>query len=241
MGNRRIVVLLSSIAVSCCVAGAITSMATASHPRPKQALQLRLPLVPTFDACAESNRFHGPPLAYPSCSPPRHSSNSLTLGAQSEGVARIKVFPGAPGPPSDSEVVVTLDVTDVRCKAGTTPCGNANFTGGADYIGDLQGNATIRLTDHWNATSPGGGTDPATVVDIPFPVTANCINTADPSIGAACAIDTSVQPGIPDPCSCEGKQMLVGFTAFRVFDGGPDGQAGTTPNTPFLSQGLFVP
>ena len=69
--------------------------------------------------------------------------------------------------------VITANITDVRCKAGTTACGAANAADGADYTGGLQGNATIRITDHFNAVAAGGGTDPATVVDIPYPIAAD--------------------------------------------------------------------
>ena len=68
---------------------------------------------------------------------------------------------GTPGPPDDdANVLVTLQVTDVRCKAGTTACGNANTTGGADYVGEVQADAMVRVTDHWNAVNPGGGNGP---------------------------------------------------------------------------------
>jgi hypothetical protein len=232
------------MALALCAAGVLlvtASTAGATHIRPTSAKRLHLPLVPTFDQCTASNRTHGPPLAFPSCNPPVHSSDFLTVGTKSEGFMDLFVHVGAPGPPTDSELLIKLNVTDVRCKAGTTACGNANSTGGPDYTGHLQGNAMVRITDHWNATSPGGGTDPATIVDIPFPVDTVCSNTADPSIGASCAISTSTQPMIPDPCSCEGKRMVVAVTQFRVSDGGADGITGTTPNTPFLSEGLFIP
>jgi hypothetical protein len=209
------------------------------YPRPKSAARMYLPLVPEFDQCEAPNRTHGPPLAFGSCNPPVHSSDFLTVGASSEGFVKLAVLAGTPGPPSDTEVQITFEVTDVRCKGSTSACGNANSTGGADYTGELQGDATLRLTDRFNATTAGGGTDPATVVDIPFPVNAFCSNTADASIGGSCTVTEG--PLIPDPCSCEGKRMVVEFTDFRVRDGGADGQNATGGNTHFLRQGLFVP
>jgi len=228
---------------------AVARAADGSHPSPKGATPMRFALVPAYDQCAAPNRTHGPPLAFGSCGPPVEASDFLTVGthdangaaANSVGFMRVDVHPGALGPPSDTDVLIKLNVTDVRCKAGTSACGNANTTGGPDYTGELQGNATIRITDHFNATTAGGGTDPATLVDIPVPVNAVCSNTADPSIGASCAIDTSSQPLIPDPCGCEGKRMVVEFTQIRVDDGGSDGVVATSGNTRFLSQGLFIP
>ena len=242
MAVARMRRLLALGVALCASAILLTAMpAGAAHPRPKGATRLHLPLVPAFDQCTASNRTHGPPLAFPSCNPPSHASGYLTVGASSEGAMDLRVLAGAPGPPNDTDVLVTLKVTDVRCKAGASPCGNANSTGGADYAGELQGNAMLRMTDHSNAAAPGGGTDPATVVDIPFPVAASCANTADPSIGASCAISTTTQPMIPDPCNCEGKRMVVEVTQFRVWDGGADGQNWSSPSTLFLSEGLFIP
>ena len=120
-------------------------------------------------------------MAFPSCNPPVQSSTAITVGspdangaaANSEGFVKLEVIVGVPGPPDDSDVQITANITDVRCKAGTTACGSANAADGADYTGELQGNATIRITDHFNAVVAGGGTDPATVVDIPYPIERN--------------------------------------------------------------------
>jgi TolB protein len=212
---------------------------TRGYVRPAGATPLRLSLVPTFQPCASPNRAHGSPLAFGSCAPPVPASGHVTVGTASSGFVKIKVLPGAPGPPSDTQVEITLNVTDVRCKAGTSTCGNANTTGGADYTGELEGNATIRLTDRNNGTTSSGGTDPATVVDIPMPVNAFCANTGSTAVGGTCTV--SAGPLIPDPCSCEGKRMVVGFSDFRVEDGGADGQVATDPNALFLRQGVFVP
>ena len=238
-----------ALALAALGALAIAQGADATHPRPKGATPMRFALVPAYDQCAAPNRTHGPPLAFPSCNPPAEASDFLTVGtpdsngaaANSVGFMKFEVHVGAPGAPADSNVLLTLQVSDVRCKAGTTACGNANAAGGPDYTGELQGNAMIRITDHFNATTAGGGTDPATVVDIPVPVNAVCSNTADTSIGAFCEISSSTQPMIPDPCGCEGKRMLVEFTQIRVDDGGSDGLVATGPNTRFMSEGLFIP
>ena len=241
--------LTLALAVGVVALMVVAQIAGATHPRPKGATPMRVSLVPAYNQCTTPNRTHGPPLAFPSCNPPAQASSFLTVGtpdangaaANSEGFIKFEVVVGAPGPPTDSNVLLTFRVTDVRCKAGTSACGNANATGGPDYTGQLQANTTIRLTDHFNAVMAGGGTDPATVRDIPFPIQAECANTADTSIGATCQISNSTQPMIPDPCGCEGKRMVIEFGQIRVDDGGADGLVGTNDNTPFLAGGLFIP
>ncbi|MGH2980096.1 MAG: hypothetical protein ACRDLQ_10755 [Solirubrobacterales bacterium] len=222
-------------------------LAGASHPRPKAASPVKVSVVPAYEECTAPNRTHGPPLAFPSCSPPVPASGYLTVGtpdangapANSVGSVRLRVIVGQPGPPDDSDVQISTAITDVRCKTGVSACGNANATDGPDYTGELAGNATIRITDHNNAADPGGGTDPATVVDIPLPFTVSCVNTSDTSIGGFCGIP-------PPPClGCfsrlEGHRTVVEITQIRIFDGGPDGVAATENNTLFAVQGIFIP
>jgi hypothetical protein len=248
MSIRKRMVLPAAIAAAALVMMVVASMASATHPRPKGATPLRVSLVPAFNQCAAPNRTHGPPLAFPSCNPPVQSSNSITVGtpdangaaATSEGNVKLEVFVGAPGPPDDSDVFITSSMTDVRCKAGTTACGSANAADGADYTGGLQGNATIRITDHFNAVAAGGGTDPATVVDIPYPIAANCAATASTAIGSTCSANTSANAAVPGAVK-DGKRANVEVGQITISDGGPDGVVGTTPNTTFEVQGIFIP
>jgi len=226
----------------------MASIANASHPRPKSATPLSASMVPAFNECTTPNRTHGPPLAFPSCNPPVQTSQSLTIGspdangaaANSASVIKIKVIVGVPGPPDDSDVSIVANGTDVRCKAGVATCGSANAADGADYTGEVQGDAQIRITDHFNAVAPGGGTDPATVVDIPFPVTTSCTATANTAIGSTCAVTTSANAVVPGAVK-DGKRAVVEIGQLQIFDGGPDGQAATTPNTLFAVQGIFIP
>jgi hypothetical protein len=219
--------------------------ATATHPRPASASPLRFALVPAYTQCSASNRTHGPPLGFPSCNPPVQTSSFLTVGspdangapAHSVGSVLIKVIPHQCCP--DQDVAITGSISDVRCKPGVSTCGGANAQDGPDYTGGLQGDATIRITDHNNATAPGGGTDPATVVDIPFPVNMDCVSTADTSIGSTCTISTSAV-AVESPSSSF-PRAVVEMTQFQVFDGGSDGLVSTTPNTLFMKQGVFVP
>ena len=248
MSIRKRMVLPAAVAAAALVMMVVASMASATHPRPKGATPLRVSLVPAYNACTVPNRTHGPPLAFPSCNPPVQSSTAVTVGspdangaaANSEGFVKLEVKVGVPGPPEDSDVLITANITDVRCKAGTTACGAANAADGADYTGAVQGNATIRITDHFNAVAAGGGTDPATVVDIPFPVGATCAATASTAIGGTCSAVTSANATVPGAVK-DGKRAVIEVGQITITDGGPDGVVATTPNTLFEIQGIFIP
>src|SRR5205807_1692860 len=99
---------------------------------------------------------HGAPLAFQSCNPPVQASNFLTGGtpdangasANSTAFVLFKV-----GPPSfDGELKITASISDVRRRPGTdaSVCNSANAADGPDYSGDLEVNATIRISDHYN-------------------------------------------------------------------------------------------
>jgi hypothetical protein len=205
-------------------------------------------MVPGFQACAAPDRQHGPPLAFPSCNPPVQTSNNITVGeptnngaaANSEGFVKLIVKPGIPGAPEDSDVLIIAQGTDIRCRPGTTACGSANAVDGADYTGQLEGTATIRISDHWNAVVAGGGPDAATVVDIPFPVVTGCAATASTSIGATCTANTSANATVPGAVK-DTKRAVVEIGQLQINDGGPDGVATTVPNQLFSVQGIFIP
>ena len=226
----------------------VAEFASATHPRPKGASPLRASMVPAYEACTSPNRTHGPPLAFPSCNPPVQKSASLTIGspdangaaANSVGFIRIAVVPGVPGPPDDSDVKLEANATDIRCKAGVAACGSANAADGADYTGELEGNAQIRISDHFNAVAPGGGTEAATVTDIPFPVITTCAATASTSIGSSCPILTSANAVVPGAVK-DTKRAIVEISQLQVTDGGTDGVVATAPNTLFSVQGIFIP
>jgi hypothetical protein len=248
MRIRKRVVLPLGLALGALGMMVMATAASATHPRPVGATPLRASMVPAYNACGTPNRTHGPPLAFPSCNPPVQSSTSLTIGspdangagANSVGSIRLSVKVGVPGPPEDSDVNIAASITDVRCKAGVAACGAANAADGADYTGELEGTAQIRISDHFNAVAPGGGTDPATVIDIPFPVVTPCTSTASTSIGSACAIVTTANAVVPGAVK-DGKRAIVEIGQLKVFDGGTDGVAATDPNTLFSVQGIFIP
>ena len=221
---------------------AIAQIAGATHPRPQGATPLRVSLVPAYEQCTAPNRTHGSPLAFPSCSPPSQSSSYVTVGtpdangggANSVGFFEIKVD-SVPPP----EVLVSASISDVRCLPGTTAsvCSGANAADGPDYSGELQVNALIRMTDHYNGP---GLNEVATMVDIPFPVTLSCANTADTGTGGTCSIPpNTVQPAIPSGVGP--TRSVVDISQIEVYDGGADGRVSTADNTRFEVQGLFIP
>ena len=53
----------------------------------------------------------------------------------------------------------------------------------SDYTGQLQAVTTVRITDRDNDAAAGGGDDPATVSDFPFPATVPCVATPDTTVG----------------------------------------------------------
>jgi len=231
------------VALSICSLGVLvlSQVAGASHVRPVGATPLRVSLVPAFKQCTSANRTHGAPLSFPSCAPPVQASSFVTVGtpdangaaANSIGSELIKVKATSP-----EAVLITLTVTDVRCMPGTSAsvCSNANASGPPDYTGDIQGNATIRISDHYNGPNLN---EAATVQDIPFPFNAPCVSTTDTSIGSTCSATSC--PNCGPPMNLDGLRTVVGITQLQVFDGGPDGQVSTNDNTLFAVQGLFIP
>jgi hypothetical protein len=219
------------------------------YPAPQGASPLRVPLLPAFNPCTAPNTYHGPPLAYPACNPPVATSQSLTVGtpdnnsaqANSIGSVRLSVVPGAVGPPDDSDVLIAASITDVRCKPGTAACGSSNSFDGPDYTGEVQVRLTARITDRWNAIASGGGSDPATMVDIPFPVVVPCTPSASTSIGSTCAFTTTFNTVAPGSVK-DARRAIWELGQIQVIDGGPDGvTAGPEPNTLFAVEGVFVP
>ena len=207
------------------------------YPRPKGATPLLASLVPAYQPCTAPNRTHGPPLAFGSCNPPAENSAQLTVGtpdangqaAGSTGFVRLAVLAGDPGTPGDqADVRLRLQITDVRRRSDL-----------ADYTGELRASVPTRITDQDNPPSAGGAPD-GTVTDSTTAFTVPCSATSDPLIGAACSVTTTVDAITPGAVK-EGMRANWQFGQIEVLDGGPDGDAETTPNTLFAKQGVFVP
>jgi glucose/arabinose dehydrogenase len=206
------------------------------YPRPKSAVRVRVPLVPTFQQCTAPDRTHGPPLVFGSCNPPVLRSAQLTVGTpdangaavNSSGSVRFVTLAGDPKTTADeADVALVVSITDVR-----------RLSGLADYTGQLQASAGLRITDRDNPAP--AGSPAATTQDGTFAWTVPCTATADTAVGSRCSINTSadaVTPGVVK----EGRRTVWQLGAITVFDGGPDGVASTSPNTEFAVQGVFIP
>jgi hypothetical protein len=214
------------------------------YVRPKGAGPLRASLVPAFNQCTTGNRMHGPPLAYASCNPPAQTSGYLTVGeptangaaANSVGSVRMSVVNGNAATTADeADVNYVVSITDVRCKAGASPCGAANAADGADYTGQVQAKTALRITDRYNGPSEVG-----TVQDTTFGVTVPCTSSGSTSIGSTCSITTTADAVTPGTVK-EIRRSNWQLGKVDVFDGGSDGVVSTTPNTLFATQGIFVP
>jgi hypothetical protein len=228
----------------------VAQIAGATHARPKGATPILVSTAIAYKQCTTgTNRQHGPPLAALSCNPPVQTSSYLTVGTgdawpgttpQNSGSIRLDVKATSP-----EDVLIRASSTDIRCRAGTTAgCGSANTDNASvpDYAGELQGTSTIRITDHFNGPVGGtGGTDPATVQDLPFPVTSPCANTASTTIGGTCSVSTSANGTVPGSVQ-DAKRANVEIQTINIFDGGADGVGITdADNTLFGTQGIWIP
>ncbi len=217
-------------------------LSTASHVRPKGATPLRASMVPAFKACTVPNRTHGAPLAFPSCNPPVQTSNYLTIGspdANGAGANAVAFVLLKVKPTSPEDVLITSNGTDVRCLPATaaTVCNSPNAADGPDYSGQVQGNATIRISDHYNGP---GLNEAATVVDIPFPVNGTCANTTATTIGGTCSVNTTANAVVVGSVK-DNQRGIVEIQQLQIFDGGADGQVATADNTLYAVQGIFIP
>jgi hypothetical protein len=205
------------------------------YARPKSATPIHLPLVVAYQHCTSPNRRHAAPLAHDSCAPPAPASAELTVGTPDAnqrvsnftGALRLVVQPDDTATPADeADVSVIFDVADVRRRDDLS-----------DYTGELRVTPSVRITDRDSGTGTAGH---ATVADFGWEMTPACSPTADPAIGASCALATTFEAIVPGSVT-EGKRAIWELGQIEVDDGGPDGDADTTPNTPFLRQGIFAP
>jgi hypothetical protein len=211
----------------------IASADLTGYPRPKSAFDLQVALVQAATPCTAPNEMHGPPLAYPSCSPPVPQSTYLNAGvggtseffAKSTGIVRLDVVAGSPGGADDSDVAVRVQLTNVWWSSGTR----------VDYGGGLQARIGLRITDK-------DGAVPSTLQDRTLAVDVPCTTTPDDTVGSTCSVLTSadaVSPGIVP----ERTRAIWGLDKVQVLDGGSDGDVRTSPNSNrvFAVQGVFVP
>jgi hypothetical protein len=263
---RKAILLVSLGALATAMTLSQTALATHVHPANNGALKLTFTVVPAFKACTTGTTgTHGSPLAAPSCATTASSAESATLTTGNGTVFKstssflIQVFctNGAAPPCSaaagdQEDVKLQATATDVRCKStiatNATLCPSANASGGKDYAGQTQGNATIRITDHFNTAGAASCSSTtscsATVVDLPFPVTGFCAATpGDTSIGGTCTTTTTADAVVPGAGGVvkEGKKANVEIGQIVVNDGGTDGLASTAGNTAYERQGIYIP
>ena len=259
MTIKRKMVLPLALALGALGLMVVAQMASATHPRPKGATPLRVSLVPAYVACPNSappaNRQHGAPLAALSCNPPVQTSNFLTvgtgdawIGTLAKGIASVRLDVKVTSP---EDVKIVSSGTDIRCNgANAVPgfCTNANTDNAnvPDYSGQIQGTATIRITDHFNGPvgACGACTDPATVQDLTFPVTASCANSppnpVGPTVGSTCNVSTTANGVVPSSVQ-DNKRANVEVQTININDGGSSGAAGDPGATLFGTQGIFIP
>jgi tripartite motif-containing protein 71 len=165
----------------------------------------------------------------------------------------------APGAGSSATCIAGTDVTATTAlgqPSGVTVDPTAQC--GSDptclvFVSDFVGHA-IRVTDQYNCdpnaqpTDPNAcpasastSTRPATMVDILFPVPADCIaNPAGGAVGSNCGVNTTANALVPGSV-IGGKNAVVELGEVQILDSGPDGTRGNSDDERFAVQGIFVP
>jgi hypothetical protein len=78
------------------------------------------------------------------------------------------------------------------------------------------------------------------MADTALRYTVPCIGTASSTVGSTCSLTTTAD-AVAGGTVLEGRRSVWELPAIRVFDGGSDNVASTSPNIAFARQGLFVP
>jgi hypothetical protein len=143
----------------------------------------------------------------------------------------------------DADVVMAIDITDVRCSATSAACPSG---AGSDYVGKLLATSTLRITDKFNGPSQN---QDGTVVDTRLEVPFDCAMTAGVSIGAHCEVHTTMDSLLPGAV-VEGRRAVWQTGQVEIEDAGPNGTGygsgcpsacGDGDETVFMRQGVFVP
>ena len=211
----------------------------AGYPRPKGATPVEFPLVPTYTPCVSPNRQHGPPLAFPSCSPPDQRSLYATVGTadsnaqptKSSGQVRIDAIVGDPATPADeADVTIAAHIGDIRCRLANYRCAGPALS---DYTAALRGVFELQVTDRLNGyTETRAGT--LTPIEMSFPIP--CSPTPDTTVGSSCDVMTTMDSLLPGMVR-ERKRAIWQLESLVVEDGTDPEE----PRTLFARPGLFVP
>jgi hypothetical protein len=217
----------------------VPTSALAGYPRPKHTAPLRMSLVPAFKPCSDSNRMHGPPLAFPSCAPPQAEALYVTTGtpevngapAGLVGSLDLRARPGNPATSADeADIALSLSATDVRCSLTQYPCDSANSPGPPDYQGTIYTQLTFRITDRYNLPAPGGRLA-GTAAAVSSTWYTHCRPTADTSTGGTCQASTTLD-ALTGGTVIEGRRSNIELDQVEVR---------TQSGDVFLRQGVFVP
>ena len=227
-----------------------STQTVSGFPRPKGATPTRFSFVPAYQQCSGGTLTHGPPLAYPSCTHAQ-SSAVLTVGspdanvhsAASNSGIKLRVIPGAPGPPEDSNVEFTIAVTDVLCRTTNAACPGAAF---ADYAGKVLAQLTLRVTDKYSGSPLVEG---ATTQDFDLGIPVQCVTTASALEGGKCETITTANALYPGAV-LDTRRTIWDLGQARILDPGPNGTGfgagcpatcGDGDETVFMRQGIFIP
>jgi len=166
----------------------------------------------------------------------------------------------APGAGSSAACAAGADITATAALAqpsGTTV--NPSTQCGSDptclfFASHFVGHA-IRVSDHYNCNpsapigdpnacpaSASTSTRPATLIDILFPVPADCIANPEGAAtgGSNCGVNTTANALVPGSV-INGKQAVVETGEVQDMDSGPNGTRGDSDDQVFATQGIFLP
>ena len=168
-----------------------------------------------------------------SCTPPDQAPSYLTVGT-----------PDANGQAANSIGACVFDVTPATrhptrptwriASASPTCAARADL---ADYTGELDAGQTLRITDRQNGSTrtsqPRSATSPSRFA-VP------CTGTAATTVGATCAITTTVDSILPGAVS-EGKRAIWELGQSRSSTAAPTAWRPPRTTRLFARQGIFVP
>jgi hypothetical protein len=268
------IIFAQALALVACLGFA--AEAFAEHARPKAATPSTIRFVPAFEECFGPNSTHGAPLALPSCNAPIQSSSYLTMNTPdrpvpfnttANGTASMILkttcltpgtttetgqVPTCPDAGDQLDVKITFNSGDVRC-VGAGGQGNCTSGAGSLYNGKLLVDMTMRLSDHYNATTGQGCAATTTCsATANFPVWPLGLQCASGNCNYVTSADLIV-PGV----ALEGKRAVIELGAVEVQDAGLNGNLAAAPAPAagvcppacqqddaaslYLSQGLFIP
>jgi len=225
------------------VFSALASSAVAANSfftTPSKAAKVqKVPLVTAFNKCTGANTSYDSPFTASACVPPiNDAAADILWGPKGVGSVSLvlkssntKDYNGntVADSPTDSDIIITLVLADIRVGGDTTPADNALYSG---PMGG--GTAGVRITSTGNipVATNGSGTTANTAFPVQDPPGQDCAS-------GKCKIITSSDATVPG-VTVDGEQsnIEVGVpltsSSGQVIVSGPSGDAFATP-------GAFVP